>query len=468
MSKSVKRVVKNSFFQTFGAMGITGFNFVLMLGYARILGPESFGSLATSQAQVIVWSILVELGLSHSLIGALTSAEGGKTELSRQGFRARDLLFRVLLVRFTGAILGSIFIYFIARDHSEGDANRFWQDMAFVPFLFALALQQTAVGLAMYRHRQGLSVVANLLGVMVTVFLALFLAWKGAAIPWLLLAQSWGGLLSGSIIFGYFFFAALNRKRSGQTRRLEKVKGSGPWGAEAWQALARDAWPYAITYGVFVLWQRLDQIAVSHLLGFEQGGQYALAVRLVAIPILVATSVSFALFPDLQRLGRDAPERVHLLLGAVSKAIWRYGIILAALILTLLGFVLVPLVPKFQPALKLLPYFVPGVWAFWMQSFLVNSLFGVRQYRLVVAVHLKSLALYLPTLYILTRTFEIHGVVWSFNIFCLAMCFFGFRAAKRAGVLPPNYKLYASYTAGERCLWDQARLIGRFFRKDPA
>ena len=111
MSKSVKRVLKNSFFQTIGSFGITGLNFVLILGYGRILGPEGLGSLATSQAQVILWTMLVDLGLSHSLIGALTSAESGRSELSRQGFRSRDLLFRVLFLRILGAVLGTVVVY---------------------------------------------------------------------------------------------------------------------------------------------------------------------------------------------------------------------------------------------------------------------------------------------------------------------------------------------------------------------
>jgi O-antigen/teichoic acid export membrane protein len=269
-------------------------------------------------------------------------------------------------------------------------------------------------------------------------------------------------MLSAFVIFGFFFLQAVDRRRSGQTRRVERSKTAGGWGGEAWRALDQDAWPYAVSYGAFVLWQRLDQIAASRLLGFEQGGQYALAVRLVAIPILIATSISFALFPDLQRVGRDAPDKVQVILGAVSKVIWRYGIIGAALILLALGYLLVPLVPKFQPALKLLPYFVPGVWAFWMQSFLMNSLFGIRRYRLAVFVHLKSLAVYLPSVYWLTVKFDLHGVVWAFNIFCLSMCFFGFRAAISAGVLPADYSIYGSFTEEERALWPKAGWLARF------
>lgn len=456
MPKSVKRVVKNSFFQTFGAFAITALNFLLMLGYARILGPENLGSLVTSQAQVLVWTILVELGLSHSIIGALTSAEGGKTELARQGFRARDLLFRVLLLRFAGAGIGTGAIFFLALSNSSGDENQFWQDMAFAPHLFALAIQQTAFGFAMFRHRQGLAVFSTLLGILVTVVLALWLATLRAPIGWLLLAQSWGGFLSGGMIFGYFFLLSFRRRRSGASRRIVRNNSVGPWGGLAWKALARDAWPYAITFGSFVIWQRLDQIAASKLLGLEQGGQYALAVRMVSIPIHMAMAISYSLFPDLQRLGRDTPERVQVVLGALVKAIWRYGIVAAAAVLAALGWLVVPLVPGFEAALWLLPYFLPGIWAFWMQSILVNALFGLRQYRVVVGVHLKSLFIYVPSLYILTLQFGLHGVAWSFNIFCLSMCFFGYISARKIGALPRGFRLYGAYSSQERALWQQA------------
>ena len=455
MSKGVKRVVKNSFFQTFGSLGVTALNFLLSIGYAKLLGPEYYGSLVTSQAQVLVFTILVDLGLSHSLIGTLTTAEGQRSELSRQGFRTRDLLYRVLAVRLCGGLVGVGLIYCIALSHHPQGSPAFWQDLAFAPHLFGFIFQQTGISLAMYRHRQGFSVAAYLLGVAVSVVAALVLAWNGASVGWLLFAQATGGFLTGGMIFAYFFWAAFHKRKSGASRRQERTRGGG-WGGAAWAALARDAWPYAITSGVFVLWQRLDQIAASHLLGMEAGGQYGLAVRLVGAPLLVATSICFAIFPDLQRVGLDAPERVKVLLAMVLKLIWRYGILIGAAMLLVLAAVIVPLVPKFLPAIKLLPFFVPGIWAFWMQSFLINGLFGLRQYKLVVLAHLYSIATYAILLPALTLTLGLHGVVWSFNVFCFSMVFFTFRAAKRCGLLPNTFLPWHAYTAGERSLLEKA------------
>jgi len=454
MSKAVKRVVKNSFLQTGGSLGVTALNFLLSIGYAKFLGPENYGALVTAQAQVMVFTILVDLGLSHSLIGTLTTAETQRTEINRQGFRTRDLLFRVLSLRLLGACLGALVVVLLALGRSEAGSDRFWQDIAFTPFLFGFVFQQTAMSLAMYRHQQGLSVAAFVFGVGVSVGAALYLAAHGFAVSWLLLAQASGGFLTGGLLFGFFFLKALGRKLRGETRRSKKSRGS--WGRVAWRALARDAWPYAITSGAFVLWQRLDQLAASHFLGFEAGGQYGLAVRLVGTPLLVATSVCYAVFPDLQRIGLDAPERVKVILSMVLKVIWRYGIVLAALSLGLLAAIIVPFVEKFHPAMKLLPFFVPGIWAFWMQSFLISALFGLRQYRLVVRAHLFAIASYAVLLPLLTVSFGLLGVVWSFNVFCFAIVFFNFRAAKRCGLLPPQFLPWHAYTTPERNLLSRA------------
>lgn len=467
MSKAVKRVVKNSFFQTAGAFTNSVINFVLTLGYARFLGPENYGSLVTSQAQVLVWLALVDLGLSNSLISALTSAEGGRSDVGRQGFRARDLLFRVLYVRLLGALVGVAATFLVAWLRYADDTAQFWQEVAFTPHLFAMALQATALAYSQYMHKQGLSVLAMLAGMVLTTSITLTLAWRGAPVPYLLLSQSWGGLLCAAILFSYFFVQYRARRKAGATRRLERMKfrpRGSDWGSKAWRALARDAWPYALAYGVMVLWQRLDQISASNLLGLAAGGQYALAVRLVSVPILVATSISVAIFPDLQRVGRDAPHRVRLILGTLCKAVYRYGVPIVGVMVAGIAIFVIPL-PRFRPAIWLLPHFLPGVWAFWLQSFITNSLFGLRAYKEAAKVHLVSLAIYVVLVFTLPRFFGLPGVVWSYNLFCLSMCWFGFRAGHRVGLFEKGYLVYGAYSAEERQLLERA---GLFFLRRPS
>ncbi len=460
MSKSVKKALKNSFFQTFGAFGITGLNFVLMLIYARVLGPEHFGSLVTSQAQVLVWLILVDLGLYNGLIGALTAADKQK-ETGRQSFRARDLIVRVLGLRFLGATIGAIAISLLAYMHGNagGEWHRevFLQDIAFVPHLYAISLQQTAAAYAAYRERQEFGVIAILFGVFCTVVLSGWLALHQAPLPLLLLAQSWGGFLSGSLIFLYFLRARYVRKRDEGTRRLEKT-AFGPWKSEAWRALFRDTWPYAVVFACMTLWQRLDQIAVSHFVGFEAGGNYALSVRLVSIPILIATSVFAALFPDLQRVGRDAPEKITAFLGVISKILYRYGILAAAAAIFSVGWIISLLLPKYEAAFQLLPWFLPGIWAYWLQSFFINSLFSIREYKKVVRVHVLAVLIYLISLPLLANFLGAKGVAGSFDIFCLGLLILSQQAARECGILPRGFSFFAAFTSEERKLLGKVKL----------
>ena len=453
MPKSVKNALRNSFFQGFGAFGITGLNFVLMLGYARILGPGRLGELTTAQAHVLVWVALVDLGLSNALIGALTAAEGGKGLLARQGFRARDIVMRVLVLRAGGACIGALGVVAIAllRCRVDGalDGDAFRREIAFLPQLFALVLQHTAISYAAFRGRQGLGQFAMLVSTGVTVAIPLWLASRGSSIATLLVAQSWGGFLATLIIALSFWVDPLKR----DSRRLERgYLNRGPWGIEAWRALARDAWPYALTYAAIVLWQRFDQIAVSELLGFEQGGQYAIGVRLAAIPILMATAVGHALFPDLQRVGIDAPEKVSVYMGVAVKFMFRYGVILIGVLVILISFAAVPLVPKFKPGIRLLPWFLPGIWAYWLHSFLTGGLFGLRHYRAVVGCYGVALAVYAALLYPLTKVFGLTGVVIASNSFSVALYFTAARAAKAKGALAQNFSPAAPFTAEEAVL----------------
>lgn len=469
MSKSVRKVLKNSFFQTFGGIAFTGLNFLLILGYARILGPESFGSLVGSQAKVLVWALLVDLGLSHGLIGALTAAEVQRDDGARQGFRSRDLIARVLWVRLAGALLGTFAVTLLAywqAARPEGFAKeQFLQDLAFLPYLYALAVQQTAMAYANFRERQGLSVMAMLAGSVVTVILALTLAFRGESVAHLLLAQSWGGLLSGMIIV-FAFLLAPTPKRAEQRGGGEKYR-RGPWGEEAWRALLRDAWPYALIYAAGVLWSRLDQITATHWLGNESGGQYGLAVRLVAIPTIMASSVLLALFPDLQRVGLDAPEKIQVFVGATGKFLYRYGILLVGVLLAVVAVLVGPLVPKFQPALWLLPWFVPGVWAYFLHSFTVGSLYAVRLYKEAVFAHAWALGIFVLLLPLGAKIFGLPGVAGAYDIFCLVLFYKSYRALKKNGVLPKPFRFSGAYTREEaELLASVGGRLRRLFRRE--
>jgi O-antigen/teichoic acid export membrane protein len=220
-----------------------------------------------------------------------------------------------------------------------------------------------------------------------------------------------------------------------------------------WKSLFRDAWPYAVIFAASVLWQRLDQLTASHFLGFELGGQYALAVRLMAIPMMVANAVQIAIFPDIQRVGRDAPEKIVTYVGASGKSLFRFGLPVILALLVLVRLIMIPLFPKFASAREILFWFAPGIWGYWLQNFFMAALYGRKAFRQVVFVHIYSLLVYVVALLSLVHWFGLVGVVWGYDIFCLALAFFSLAALKRGGHVPANFYLWAPFTSAERGLF---------------
>lgn len=416
MSKSAKNLLRNSFLQAGGTVGVITLNFVLTIGYARILGPESLGQLITAQAHVLVWVALVDLGLSNALISALAGGENHRNEFGRQGFRARDIVSRVMWLRLLGAAIASVGIILtaIAREHLNPDQSYMSNDFAFLPFLFAIALQNTSVAYANFRRRQGLGVIAVFFGTLVAVIVPLTLAALGAPIPLLLFAQSWGGWIVGLLVL--IGLRMDPQPRYGKRDRTKKPV-AGPWQRNAWRALLRDAWPYALAFAAVVIWQRLDQMAASTFLGFASGGQYAVVIRVASIPIMLATAVNQAIFPDLQRVGYQFPEKVVAYIGASQKLVFRFGFLFVGMLLFLAGIVVGPLVPQFREGMLVLPWFLPGVWFFWLQAPMVNGLFGLRRYGLVLGSYAIALFAYVLFLPFLTKTFGLKGIAIASNIF---------------------------------------------------
>jgi O-antigen/teichoic acid export membrane protein len=432
MSAAIGKAIRNSAWQSLSGLSITGLNFLQMLVIARALGPALFGSFVTSQAQVLFWMLLVDLGLTSGLIAALTEFEAGGARSSR------PLVAAALLVRFAGAALGSLIVFFLA---GKGDAALYWQSTAYLPYLFAWAFQQTAVSLATYRGRQGLAIAAATACSFASACLSIFLVLRGNSLSLVLFAQSlWGFLAAFWIMLGL---------------RGPRLPDSSSQGVCA--LLWKNSWPYALVFAALTAWGRLDQIVTANLLGLEAGGQYGLAARLVAIPVLLAASVAFSIFPDLQRLGRDAPEKIPVYTGAVLKLMFRWGLPLSFFFLGVVAFAILPLLPKFRAGLSLLPWFALGVWAYWMHSFAINAFWGSRRYREIVLAHLYALAAYMFAIVPLVKALGNRGAALAYDLFGLVLLAAAVFYMRRLGVLARNFRFFAPLDPSEAFVLEKVK-----------
>lgn len=437
MSSSIERLLKNSFFQTANGIATTGLNFILMFAYAKWLGPETLGRLVTSQAQVLAGIAIVDLGLTSGMITALHRTPIGERV---------SMLKRVIAIRFAGACLVMLAVVLMARSGASG-ADTFWQDLAYTPYLFGYALQYTLTSALVFSGRLGRSVVANLIGTLVSVSVALVLCRSGASVSMLLFSQSWGGFVAALVQW-----PALAQELKREGGGFSPSVSAAPVGAQNTSnllSLFLEVWPSALVFAVMAFSARIDQIVAARTMGYAASGQYALAVRLVAIPVLVASSIQFALFSDLQKMAIEAPDRLALYASTSSRWFFRHGGWISTLILMLGGGAVIMLLPKFRPAFSLLPFFIPGVWAQFIYNSLNGCLFGHRLYRGIAVVHGASLVVFAIALAIFPKVFGLSGVALAFDSFTISLMALSLLVLKNARVLPPRFAIWSKYSAEE-------------------
>ncbi|MGE3260410.1 MAG: lipopolysaccharide biosynthesis protein [Bacteriovoracia bacterium] len=450
MSRVIGKAIWNSALLTASALLTSAMNFLTIFVFTRYFSQEDFGAYVSSQAKVALWLLLVDLGLYNGVISSLTLA---RNEHGENSGVVSAILRRSFSIRILGAFLGFVVVLVLAKSHATAngtfDATLFWRDIAFSPVLFGYACQQNITPYLAYRGQQGLSVVTQLATVAITAILGIILAMRGASVTAVLFTLSLSGLIASAWLYGAVF--------------LGKPRGTKPEHISPWKMLFLNSWPYALIFATTTIWQRLDQIRAADLFGLTLGGEYGLAARLVGIPILMVSAVSMALFPDFQRTGVDAPEKLRLYISVMLKLLWRYGLFLALFILGGVSLVMVALFPKYDAALHLLPWFVPGIWAYGLFNFANNGLLGTRGFTGAVLSHLGGLAVYLLSLYFFPFWIGLEGVVLAYDFFCFSLFFFSYLALKK-DVRWKGISLFGRFNAEEKLVVTQIRekILGRF------
>ena len=449
MSRVIGKAIWNSVLITGSALATAVIGMLTLFALTHLFTVEEFGAFVSSQAKVTLWLLLVDLGLYNGLIGtlsALRSEHGAVTRLERA------VLWRALGLRLAGSLIGLVLIGAAAAWQAEFDFSResFWREIAYTPFLFGYACQQTLISYLAYRGQQDVSVAGHLTGVFLSALAAVICAAMGYGVGTVLFVHSLSGLVTTA--------ALLWRMRTNPKEKSESAKAFAPW-----NLLLANSWAYALIFASTTVWQRLDQITAAHLFGLAQGGEYGLAARLVGIPIIVIVSVSVALFPDFQRTGWDAPEKLNLYVGLSLKWLLRYGLFLTLAVLGGVASVIVIFFPKFWAALYLLPWFVPGIWAYWMFNFANNGLLGFREYKKSVAAHVGAAVVYLGAIQLLPHWLGLRGVALAYSLFCVSLFLFTYALLNRSARWRAN-GIASRFNSEEIALLGQlkAKMIGRF------
>lgn len=275
---TVRRFFDNSFWLFCDQLLRMATGLVVGVWMARYLGPEGFGWLNFALATIGVVSSLTSLGVGSVVVRELVRTPGETAAWMGAAF----------VLRAAGAAIGFLVCVLLASRQAEPAsaltvivaAGMLFQVLDVVDLMFQ-ARGQARMS-AWVRMSAGL--LANLFKVALILVEAPLAAFAAAGVLELAISAAgwwWGARREGC--------------------------GPGQWRAEGarLRALLRECWPLAISGFAVSTQAYADQLILGMLLGADELGQYAAALRLVSVFAFVPMVIQTAAAPEITRAKRD-------------------------------------------------------------------------------------------------------------------------------------------------------------------
>ncbi len=250
---------------------------------ARYLGPERFGLLSYAGSFVGLFTALATLGLDGIMV----------RELVKTPERRNELLGTAFCLKAGGAILMWVGIASaIPFTHNDTQTN-------ILIIIIALAVICQAFNVIDFNYQAEVKskfvVYAHLVSLMVSSITKLIFVWISAPLLW----------------FACVFLIDAVVKAVGLTAMYQKNTGRvwhWKWCWETAKELFRDAWPLILSGMVISIYMKIDQVMIKEMLGAEQVGFYAAAVRLSEAWYFIPMAITSSVFPAIINAKKQSEE----------------------------------------------------------------------------------------------------------------------------------------------------------------
>ena len=250
---------------------------------ARYLGPERFGLLSYAGSFVGLFTALATLGLDGIMV----------RELVKTPERRDELLGTAFWLKAGGAILMWIGLAAaIPFTHNDTQTN-----ILIIIIAFAVIFQAFNVIDFNYQAevKSKFVVYAHLVQLVVSSITKLVLVWISAPLVW----------------FACVFLLDAVVLAVGMTAMYLKNTGKvwyWKWRWETAKELLRDSWPLILSGMVVSIYMKIDQVMIKEMLGAEEVGHYAAAVRLSEAWYFVPMAITSSVFPAIINAKKQSKE----------------------------------------------------------------------------------------------------------------------------------------------------------------
>jgi len=270
---------------------------------ARYLGPEQFGLLSYAGSFVGLFTALATLGLDGIIV----------RDLVKTPERRDELLGTAFWLKAGGAILMWIGIAAaIPFTHNDTQTN-------ILIIIIALAVIFQAFNVIDLNYQAEVKskyvVYAQLASLVISSITKLVFVWIAAPLVWFACV---------------FLLDAVVRAMGLLAMYLQNTGKIWYW-KWRWQTarvLLKDSWPLILSGLVISIYMKIDQVMIKEMLGAEEVGLYAAAVRLSDVWLFITVIITNSLFPAIvgakavsQKLFEDRIVKLYQLLVSISLII---------------------------------------------------------------------------------------------------------------------------------------------------
>lgn len=249
------------------------------LWVARYLGPEQFGMLAYAQSFVALFMAFATLGLDGIVVRELVKFENRRNEIVGTAFGIK--------------LIGSMIVFCILAISVNFTTNDAYTN-TLVFIIASSTIFHSFNAIDFYFQSRVLSkyvVYANVISLVLASGVKICLILNKAS----LVAFAWVALFESAILAAgliYFYIRNISTNINGVLNKLEFK-----FNKEIACSLLRESWPLVLAGIASMVNMRIDQVMLSNMSGYEVVGNYAAAVRIAEIWLILPMLIGKSVFP---------------------------------------------------------------------------------------------------------------------------------------------------------------------------
>ena len=282
---------------------------------ARYLGPEQFGLFSYAQTLVSLVAIIASFGLDNIVV----------RELVKNQKNQDSILGTAFALKFIGSIITFIVIFFLTKfmDY-DGLTN------LLLLIIASSTIFTTLQVIDFYFQAKVLSkysVYANIGSIFLSMIFKILLLVFEAPLLYFAVAIFIENLLLAIFYLYYYYQNKLSIKK--WNINIEILKN-----------LFHDSWPFILSAFAVAIYMKIDVIMIKEILGNNEVGQYAIAVRLSEVWNFIPVIICASIFPAIINVKNDKILYKKRLENLYSLMIW-IAVIIAIVISFFSEFIIV-------------------------------------------------------------------------------------------------------------------------------